>query len=152
MLGSSKSSAILPATAKLLPSRAIGNTTMPQGSRAQTSQAQKATGLDKIGQYDGRKILTLSPKLFLPHRLLVLDILYRFGYADFRELKHALGTTDGNLASHLRALEHEGYVRVDKVIIDRRPRSTYFLTDQGHAACDLLKQYLDRLFNHAIKG
>ena len=80
---------------------------------------------------DDVSILEVPQKLFHPYRILILKILYSFGYADFRQLKHDLRMTDGNLASHLRALENEGYIKVDKQIINRKPRTTYILTKKG---------------------
>lgn len=62
---------------------------------------------------------------------MILKILYLHGHADFRELKHDLQITDGNLASHLRALERHGYIEVHKKIVDRKPRTTYELTKNG---------------------
>ncbi len=101
--------------------------------------------LDNLVRSESTSILEQPAKLFLPHRIVILDILYRFGYADFRELKTALNTSDGNLASHLRALEQDEYVRVEKEIIDRRPRTTYVLTKKGYDACLLLQKNLERV-------
>jgi len=99
--------------------------------------------LDNIVKTDTTRILDQPAKLFLPHRIVILDILYRFGYADFRQLKTALNASDGNLASHLRALEQDEYVKVDKDIVDRRLRTTYVLTKKGYDACLLLQQNLE---------
>ena len=41
--------------------------------------------------------------------------------ADFNTLKELLGVTDGNLASHTRALENEEYITVEKTFIGRKP-------------------------------
>jgi uncharacterized protein YwgA len=65
----------------------------------------------------GEQILSLgdvSPKLFHPHRILALKILSMNDQVEFRELKYDLRTTDGNLATNLRALEEEGLVRTTK--------------------------------------
>jgi len=101
--------------------------------------------LDNLVRSDSTNILQQPAKLFLPHRIVILDILYRFGYADFRQLKTALNASDGNLASHLRALEQDEYVRVEKEIVDRRPRTTYVLTKKGYDACLLLQKNLENV-------
>jgi len=80
---------------------------------------------------DDISLLQIPSKIFHPYRILILKILYLHGYAEFRQLKHDLRITDGNLASHLRALEEDGYVEVHKEIVDRRPRTTYVLTKEG---------------------
>lgn len=50
---------------------------------------------------------------------------------DFNSLKEYLGVTDGNLASHLKALENEGYISVEKVFVGRKPNTSYLLTEPG---------------------
>jgi len=39
--------------------------------------------------------------------------------------------TDGNLASHLRALEEAGYIRMEKNFINRKPNTSYSITEEG---------------------
>ncbi len=43
---------------------------------------------------------------------------------DFNSLKELLDTTDGNLASHLKALEKEEYIVVHKAFLGRKPNTT----------------------------
>jgi hypothetical protein len=52
-------------------------------------------------------------------------------YADFNTLKELLGATDGNLASHTKALEKVAFVRVEKQFIGRKPNTKYYATDLG---------------------
>src|SRR2546426_5059335 len=80
------------------------------------------------------KILSMPRKLFHPERILIMKILVRHGQVDFRELKQALDTTEGNLASHLRALEQEGYVSFHKHFEGRRPRTSLEATPAGVTA------------------
>ena len=61
---------------------------------------------------------------------------------DFNSLKELLDTTDGNLASHLKALEKEEYMTVYKSFLGRKPNTTYEATDKGRQA---FKQHLDAL-------
>jgi len=53
---------------------------------------------------------------------------------DFNSMKQVLDVTDGNLASHIAALEDEGYVRVRKRFVGRRPQTTYTITAAGRKA------------------
>ena len=53
---------------------------------------------------------------------------------DFSSLKDYLEVTDGNLASHLKALEKEKFVAVTKSFIDRKPNTKYAMTKQGRLA------------------
>ena len=53
---------------------------------------------------------------------------------DFNALKSYLDVTDGNLASHLKALEKEAFIGVEKTFIGRKPKTTYFMTTAGNKA------------------
>jgi DNA-binding transcriptional ArsR family regulator len=49
----------------------------------------------------------------------------------FTDLKTACRLTDGNLNRHLKALEEEGVIRIDKSFVQSRPRTTIYLTKTG---------------------
>jgi len=53
--------------------------------------------------------------------------------ADFNRLKELLNVTDGNLASHLKSLEKEEYILVEKQFIGRKPNTSYMATKLGKA-------------------
>lgn len=53
---------------------------------------------------------------------------------DFSSLKDYLEVTDGNLASHLKALEKEEFVSVTKSFVDRKPNTKYAMTKTGRKA------------------
>ena len=55
---------------------------------------------------------------------------------DFNSLKEFLDVTDGNLASHLKGLEKEEFIGVEKAFVGRKPNTTYFITQQGKKAFD----------------
>jgi DNA-binding MarR family transcriptional regulator len=67
-------------------------------------------------------------RLGLMSALVVNDAL------DFSSLKDLLGTTDGNLASHASALEAEGYIKVKKAFLGKKPQTTYSVTASGRRA------------------
>jgi DNA-binding HxlR family transcriptional regulator len=63
-------------------------------------------------------------------------------FADFTTLKDLLEITDGNLASHLKALENIEYIVSQKQFIGRKPNTKYRITDLGKM---LFKEHLDAL-------
>jgi len=75
-------------------------------------------------------------------RLGIMSILVVNDYADFNMLKELLGATDGNLASHTKALEKEEYIKVEKQFIGRKPNTRYSATKLGKAA---FKKHIDAL-------
>lgn len=66
-----------------------------------------------------------------PTRLQLFTYLYRHGETGFPTLKDALDLTEGNLSSHLAKMEEAGAVRVEKQFVDRKPQTTYELTEEG---------------------
>ena len=54
-------------------------------------------------------------------RLQIISVLAANESYDFNELKELLETTDGNLATHIKALEREKYLSVTKSFIERKP-------------------------------
>ena len=58
---------------------------------------------------------------------------------DFNELKARLELTDGNLSTHLAALERADYVRIKKSFRGKKPRTTVAMAAKGRAA---LKKYV----------
>lgn len=62
-----------------------------------------------------------------------MSILTVNEFADFNTLKELLGVTDGNLASHTKALEKVEYINVEKQFIGRKPNTKYRATPLGKA-------------------
>ena len=67
-------------------------------------------------------------------RLNIMSVLMVNDFMSFNALKELLGLTDGNLATHLRALEESGYVSVQKQFVGRKPNTTYSATQSGRQA------------------
>ena len=67
-------------------------------------------------------------------RLGIMTVLMVNEEIDFNALKELLSLTDGNLASHTRALEELGYIQCSKRFIGRKPRTTFQVTLQGRTA------------------
>lgn len=67
-------------------------------------------------------------------RLGLMSVLVVNDAVSFNDLKELLQLTDGNLASHLRALEEIQYIEVQKQFMGRKPLTTYKATDIGNKA------------------
>lgn len=75
-------------------------------------------------------------------RLGIMSILLVSDWAEFSELKEKLDITDGNLASHIAALEKIEYIHVKKQFIGKKPNTSYAVTRQGKKA---FNEHLDAL-------
>jgi len=75
-------------------------------------------------------------------RLGIMSVLMVNDSFDFNSLKESLNVTDGNLASHLKALEEKELIRVNKKFIGRKPNTSYSVTKTG---VYLFKQHLQAL-------
>ncbi len=67
-------------------------------------------------------------------RLQIVSVLVANDSYDFNALKELLDTTDGNLATHLKALEREKYLSVNKSFVERKPNTRYKITERGRTA------------------
>ncbi|GAB7018117.1 transcriptional regulator [Halostagnicola sp. A-GB9-2] len=84
-----------------------------------------------------------------PTRLQIFASLYANGETSFTDLKDDLEITEGNLASHIERMEDEDCVAVEKQFVDRKPQTTYRLTDRGtelfEAHVETLESLIDGL-------
>ncbi len=64
-------------------------------------------------------------------RLGIMAILMVNDKVDFNTLKELLGASDGNLASHIKALEKNELIEVRKQFVGRKPQTTYQTTILG---------------------
>jgi DNA-binding MarR family transcriptional regulator len=55
---------------------------------------------------------------------------------DFTTLRKLLDVTDGNLGAHLRKLEEAGYIAVNKIFVERKPRTYIAITPAGRKVFD----------------
>lgn len=75
-------------------------------------------------------------------RLGVMSILMVNDWVEFSTLKEMLNITDGNLASHITALEKLDYVQVRKQFVGKKPNTSYAVTNAGRKA---FNEHLDAL-------
>jgi len=84
----------------------------------------------------------VNPDLFLrldrviheKGRLAIMSALAASPELAFTELRDLLEMTDGNLTTHIRTLQQEGYVSIAKSFQNNRPLTTCSLTPAGRKA------------------
>ena len=81
-------------------------------------------------------------------RLGIMSSLMVNDTVDFNALKELLQLTDGNLASHLKALEQQEIIVVSKQFIGRKPSTTYKATEQGRGLFHNHLKALEKLINN----
>jgi DNA-binding MarR family transcriptional regulator len=67
-------------------------------------------------------------------RLGIMSALAVNEMLDFNSLKEYLNLTDGNLASHVKALEKALFIGVNKSFVGKKPNTKYFMTKTGKKA------------------
>ena len=94
----------------------------------------------------------MKPELFLQldrvihekGRLAIMSALAGTAELSFTELRDTLDMTDGNLTTHIRILQEEGFISVAKSYQNNRSLTTCSLTKAGRKAfagyIDLLEQ------------
>jgi len=81
-------------------------------------------------------------------RLGIMSALMVNAEVNYNDLKELLQVTDGNLASHLKGLEENGFVKVHKGFIGRKTNTSYTITKAGEKAFKLHLEALEQM----IKG
>jgi DNA-binding MarR family transcriptional regulator len=83
-------------------------------------------------------------------RLKIMASLNKLGSEaslDFTRLKSILETTDGNLGTHLDALDKAGYITVEKLFEGRKPRTRVKATAAGRRAFAEHVMYLRQIID-----
>jgi DNA-binding MarR family transcriptional regulator len=82
-------------------------------------------------------------------RLSILAAMISGSSVDFTFLQKNLGISDGNLGTHLRKLQDEGYIRSKKVFVNRKPKTWFSITANGRHALERLLQLLEKMLAQA---
>lgn len=92
-----------------------------------------------------KEILRQLSKVFDSRvRLGIMSVLLVSDWVEFATLREMLDVTDGNLASHIAALEKEAYIEVRKQFVGKKPQTSYRVTQAGRQA---FNDHLDALEN-----
>ena len=92
----------------------------------------------------------LNPVVHGKLRLALLSLLAGVEEAEFTWLRSKTGSTDGNLGAQLLKLEVAGYIAVEKEFVERKPQSTYRITEAGRRSLSEYVQALKQLLGGAI--
>jgi DNA-binding PadR family transcriptional regulator len=92
----------------------------------------------------------LNPVIHGKLRLALLSLLTTVEEAEFTWLRARTGSTDGNLGAQLAKLEEAGYVAVEKKFVQRKPQTTYRMTEEGRRALAEYVEALKQLLGTAI--
>ena len=94
-------------------------------------------------------VLNLDETVLSRPRLSILAALVAGDAVDFTFLQKNLGISDGNLSTHLRKLEAENYIRSEKVLVNRKPKTWFQITADGRRALERLFRQLEELLTQA---
>jgi len=78
-------------------------------------------------------------------RLGIMSVLMVNESIDFTGLRDLLDVTDGNLSSHLTALEKSKLIEMHKQFVGRKPNTSYRITKNGRNAFSEHLEFLARL-------
>lgn len=78
-------------------------------------------------------------------RLGIMSALAVNDTLDFTSLKEFLDVTDGNLATHIKKLEKEEFIGVEKSFIDNKPNTKYYMTKEGKKAFDEYLNFMEQI-------
>ena len=84
-------------------------------------------------------------------RLGIMSALLVNDAVDFLTLKELLDVTDGNLASHITALEKMDYIAVKKEFVGKKTRTSYVVTSLGKKEFNLHLNALEKLLKQNKK-
>jgi DNA-binding transcriptional ArsR family regulator len=94
----------------------------------------------------------LNPIIHAPVRLAILSLLITVKESDFTHLKKSVGTTDGNLSTHLTRLEEKGYVNIEKRFVGKKPATFCRITEKGRKEFTLYLNALERIIRPPHSG
>ena len=78
-------------------------------------------------------------------RLGIISSLLRGDKLEFTYLRNTLNLSDGNLSVQIRKLEEAGYIKVEKIYVDRKPKTFCKITGKGRKTIRDLIRKLENL-------
>jgi len=82
-------------------------------------------------------------------RLGIISALIGGDKLEFTYLRNTLNLTDGNLSVQIRKLEEARYIKVEKVFVDRKPKTFCRITTKGQKALLNLISGLEDMVNQS---
>jgi DNA-binding MarR family transcriptional regulator len=78
-------------------------------------------------------------------RLGIISALIGGDKLEFTYLRNILNLSDGNLSVQIRKLEDAGYIKVEKIFVERKPKTFCKITAKGQKAIKNLMSKLEDL-------
>ncbi|MHC4666091.1 MAG: winged helix-turn-helix domain-containing protein [Planctomycetota bacterium] len=78
-------------------------------------------------------------------RLGIISALISGDKLDFTYLRNALNLSDGNLSVQIRKLQEAGYIKIEKIFVERKPKTFCKITSKGQKAVKDLLHKLEAL-------
>ena len=96
----------------------------------------------------------ISSKTLTSTRLIILTLLYNYDKIgiQYRELKQALGLSDGNLYSNLSNLIEMGFIQETEIVLDNRTMKIYNLTKKGKSNLRKIMEWVCAIKNLLNNG
>ena len=82
----------------------------------------------------------------------IMSMLAAVKSISFTDLRNTLKMSDGNLITHIRTLQKNGYVSTTKSFHDNRPLTTCSLTEDGRNAFSEYVNLLEGIVKQARKS
>lgn len=92
------------------------------------------------------------PDLFSNRLRLAAMVSLASGEKSFQELKKITNASDGNLGAQLLKLESEKYIESTKSFFNRKPKTTYKITELGTIMLNEYVDLLERVVHGTEKG
>lgn len=86
------------------------------------------------------------------NRMGIMSMLAAVKSISFTDLRNTLKMSDGNLITHIRTLQKNGYVSTTKSFHDNRPLTTCSLTEDGRNAFSEYVNLLEGIVKQARKS
>lgn len=86
------------------------------------------------------------------NRMGIMSMLAAVKSISFTDLRNTLNMSDGNLITHIRTLQKNGYVSTTKSFHDNRPLTTCSLTEDGRNAFSEYVNLLEGIVKQARKS
>ena len=78
-------------------------------------------------------------------RLGIISALISGDKLEFTYLRNSLELSDGNLSVQISKLEEAGYIKVEKIFVDRKPKTFCKITAKGRNALVRLLKHLEKM-------
>ena len=84
-------------------------------------------------------------------RLGIISALIGGDKLEFTYLRNTLGLSDGNLSVQIRKLDEAGYIKIEKVFVERKPKTFCKITGKGQKAIQKLISELENMSKKSSK-